>query len=249
MFSKQVMLAVGAVGAALFMSATAKAVTLDQLTGSNFGAQIVVGNVVYSNFSYGGTTPVSSVVVNSDPTGLQFTTNTAGWSTPSGSSIISYDINVTGSSIQTVNLGFTATATGNAVASVGETVTDKVSKKDYSLQVSASGNSKLPSNNTDSVTLNPTSNSLHIIKSIDVASTARVGDDHASGQHLHSERRRQPATGSGAHDTRASASRSRRPGASQEVCPIISVLCDPYGGGPSACRRPASFLDSSGTMG
>jgi len=171
MFSKQVMLAVGAVGAALFMSATAKAVTLDQLTGSNFGAQIVVGNVVYSNFSYGGTTPVSSVVVNSDPTGLQFTTNTAGWSTPSGSSIISYDINVTGSSIQTVNLGFTATATGNAVASVGETVTDKVTKKDYSLQVSASGNSKLPSNNTDSVTLNPTSNSLHIIKSIDVAST------------------------------------------------------------------------------
>ena len=169
MFSKNVLLAAGAVGALLF-TGTVKAVTLDQLTGGSFGGQIVVGDVVYSNFTYGGTTPASDVVVNSSPAGLEFSTNTGGWTTPTGSSVIAYDISVTGNSIETVNLGFTATATGNAVASVGETITDKSTNTDYSLQVATSGMAGFPNNDTDSVTLNPTSNSLHIIKSIDVAS-------------------------------------------------------------------------------
>jgi hypothetical protein len=169
MFSKQFMLAVGAVGAAMFFGASAQAVTLDLLTGSNFGAQIVSGNLVYSNFEYGGTTPASSVVVNQTATGLEF--SSSGWNSASGNSVISYDLAVAGSSIQAVNLGFTATATGDAVASVGETVTDKNTSKNYSLQVTAAGNSSLPSSSSDSVALNPTSNSLHVVKSIDVSET------------------------------------------------------------------------------
>jgi len=168
MFSKSVLLA-GAVGAALFMSASAQAVTLDTLTGSNFGGQIVSGNFIYSNFTYGGTTPSSSVVVNSTATGLEFTTSNGGWTTPSGSSVISYDVTVTSGTVDTVNLGFSATATGDAVASVGETVTDTATHKDYSLQVATSGNSNLPSNSSDSVTLNPATSTLHVVKSIDVA--------------------------------------------------------------------------------
>jgi hypothetical protein len=168
MFSKSFLLA-GAVGAALFMSASAQAVTLDTLTGANFGGQIVSGNFIYSNFTYGGTTPSSSVVVNSTATGLEFTTSNGGWTTPSGSSIISYDVTVTSGTVDTVNLGFSATATGDAVASVGETVTDTATKKDYSLQVDTAGNSNLPSKSTDSVTLTPATSTLHIVKSIDVA--------------------------------------------------------------------------------
>jgi hypothetical protein len=158
------------VGLAAFLAAfigagSAKAVSLDSLIGTS--NQIVVGNTVYSNFSYGGTTPASSVVVTSSSTGLSFTTNTGGWTTPTGNSVISYDVTVTGATVQTVGLGFTATASGGAVASVGETVTDLASKKDYSLQVFTNGTS---GNNTDSVTLNPASARLHVIKSIDVAS-------------------------------------------------------------------------------
>ncbi len=166
MFAKHILLGLGAVGAALILAGTAKAVTLDQLVG---GGQIVVGNVVYSDFTYGGTTPVTDVLVTSSSAGLAFTNNTGAWTTPSGSSVISYDINITGSSIQTVGLDFTASATGGAVASVGETVTDTTNNKDYSLQVNvgAGGNTDVTS---DSVTLDPATNSLHVVKSIDVAS-------------------------------------------------------------------------------
>ena len=52
MFAKHTLLGLGAVGAALILAGTAKAVTLDQLIN---GGQIVVGNTVYSDFSYGGT--------------------------------------------------------------------------------------------------------------------------------------------------------------------------------------------------
>ncbi|HUO08663.1 MAG TPA: PEP-CTERM sorting domain-containing protein [Phycisphaerae bacterium] len=166
MFSKHFLLGLSAVGAAILTAGTAKAVTLDQLAA---GQQIVVGNVVYSNFTYGGTTPVSDVLVTSSSAGLEFTTLTGGWATPTGSSVISYDINITGDTFSAVGLGFTATASGGAVASVGETVTDTTNNKDYSLQVNvgAVGNTDTSS---DSVTLNPTTASLHVIKSIDVAS-------------------------------------------------------------------------------
>ena len=76
---------------------------------------------------------------------------------------------VTGSVVQTVGLGFTATATGGASAFVGETITDKVNNKDYSLQVFTDGSGPLPDTVSSSVTLNPATGSLHVIKSIDVA--------------------------------------------------------------------------------
>ena len=165
MFSKHFLLGLGAVGAALLVAGTAKAVTLDQLTS---GQSITVGSTTYSNFSYGGTTPVSNVVVTTTASGLAFTTNTGGWATPSGSSVISYDITETGNTIQSVGLDFSATASGGAIASVGETVTDLTNKKDYSLQVNVGAGGNTDST-ADSVTLSPTTTSLHVVKSIDIA--------------------------------------------------------------------------------
>lgn len=167
MHSRSLFLGLAVVGAALALAAPARAVSLDSLLGT--GNMIVVGNTVYSNFSYGGTTPASSVVVTESATGLAFTTNTGGWSTPTGSSVISYDIDVTGATIETVGLGFTATATGGAAAFVGETVTDTVGNRDYSLQVFTDGDGPLPDTTSASVTLNPASTSLRVVKSIDVA--------------------------------------------------------------------------------
>jgi len=171
MHSKFLLMGLAAAGAFLFSAGAAKAVSLDTLLGAGPDNMIVVGTTVFSNFSYGGTTPSSSVVVTSSASGLSFTTNTGGWSTPTGSSIISYDVTVTGSTVQTVGLGFTATATGGASAFVGETVTDKANAKDYSLQVFTDGSGGLPDTQTASVTLNPASSTLHVIKSIDVASS------------------------------------------------------------------------------
>jgi len=171
MHSKFLLMGLAAAGAFLFSAASAKAVSLDTLLGAGPDNMIVVNNVVYSNFSYGGTTPSSSVVVTSSASGLTFTTNTGGWITPTGSSVISYDVTVTGSVVQTVGLGFTATASGGASAFVGETITDKVNSKDYSLQVFTDGSGPLPDTQSASVNLNPASASLHVIKSIDVAAS------------------------------------------------------------------------------
>ena len=77
MHSKFLHMGLAAVGAVLFSAASAKAVSLDTLLGAGPGNMIVVGNTVYSNFSYGGTTPSSNVVVTSSTTGLSFTNNTA----------------------------------------------------------------------------------------------------------------------------------------------------------------------------
>lgn len=168
MHSRSLFLGLAAVGAALAFAAPARAVSLDTLL--NSGNMIVAGDTVYSGFTYGGTTPASSVVVTQTATGLSFTTNTGGWSTPTGNSVISYDITVTGATVETVGLGFTATASGGASAFVGETVTDTANKKDYSLQVFTDGTGPLPDTTSDSVTLNPASSTLRVVKSIDVAS-------------------------------------------------------------------------------
>jgi len=150
MFSKTSILGL-AVGAALLLSnAAANAVSLTTLLGSGPDNMIVVGTTVYSNFTYGGTTPSSSVVVNSSPTGLSFTTDTGGWTTPTGSSVIAYDVTVTGNTIGSVGLGFTATASGGASAFVGETITDKNTGKKYNLQVFTDGAGPLPDNSTAS---------------------------------------------------------------------------------------------------
>lgn len=169
MHSRSLFLGLAAVGAALLMAAPAKAVSLDTLLGT--GNMIVSGNMVYSDFTYGGTTPASSVVVTQTDTGLQFTTNTGGWNTPTGSSVISYTVTVTGATVENVGLGFTATASGGAAAFVGETVTDTVNKKDYSLQVFTDGSGGLPDSASSSVALNPAASTLRVVKSIDVAAS------------------------------------------------------------------------------
>lgn len=158
-----------AVGAALMVSGTAKAASLDTLIAAGPNNMIVVGNTVYSNFVYGGVLP-SNVTITTTANGLAFTTTTGGFTTPSGNAVISYDVTITGNIVQSVGLDFTATATGGAAAFVGETVTDLVAQKDYSLHVFTDGVGGLPDNDTASVTLDPASNSLHVVKSIDVAS-------------------------------------------------------------------------------
>ncbi len=168
------------VGIAALTAGTAKAVSMTTLLAGGPDAMIVVGNTVYSNFTYGGTTPASSVVVTSavDGSGVQrlsFTTTTNGWTTPTGSSQIGYDLTVTGNTIQSVGLGFTATASGGAAAYVGETITDTATHKDYSLQVFTDGTGGLADNTTDSVIIDPASATLHILKSIDVATPGDGG--------------------------------------------------------------------------
>jgi hypothetical protein len=167
-----------AVGIAVFAAGTtAKAVSLSTLLGSGPNNIIVAGNTIYSNFSYGGTTPSSDVSVNvtTDAGGnqtLSFTTTTNGWTTPSGSSIIGYDVAITGASVQTVGLGFTATASGGAAAFVGETITDTANSKDYNLNVFTDGPGGRADNTTASVNLNPASSTFHVIKSIDVSTSS-----------------------------------------------------------------------------
>jgi len=167
MHSRSLILGLAAVGAALLAAAPAKAVTLTSLLGT--GQTLVSGNATFSNFVYGGTTPASSVAVNTSATGLTFSTNTGGWTTPNGSSIIQYDVSFSGGNIEAVGLSFSASVTGSATASVGETVTDRANNKDYNLQVFTDGAGPLPDSDTASVTLNPTTNTLHVVKSIDVA--------------------------------------------------------------------------------
>jgi len=169
MHSKALTLGLIVAGTALFGAKSAKAITLDTLLGA--GNQIVVGNEVYSNFTYGGTTPAANVTVTSSTTGLSFT-STGNWTTAnSGNSVISYDVQITGASFQTVGLGFTATASGGANASVGETVTDKTNNKDYSMQVFTDGDGPLADTTSASINLNPQTSSLHVVKSIDVSSS------------------------------------------------------------------------------
>src|SRR5689334_17514971 len=107
MHSKLFLMGLAAAGVA-FMSATpAKAISLDTLLGAGPNNMIVSGNVVYSNFKYGGTTAASSVVVTTTATGLSFTTLTGSWTTPTGSSVISYDVTVNNAVVENVGLGFT----------------------------------------------------------------------------------------------------------------------------------------------
>jgi hypothetical protein len=165
-------------GAALAVAAmgtgTASAISLDTLINAGPNSPIMVGNVVYSGFTYGGTLPASEISVNATPQGLSFTA-TGDWNVTNNNAVIGYTINVTGANIQTVGLDFQATASGGAVASVGETINDTVNNKFYSLQVATDGAGPLPDTTSDSVDLNPTSNALSVVKSIDVAPSPTGG--------------------------------------------------------------------------
>ncbi|MCL2647277.1 MAG: hypothetical protein FWD61_09775 [Phycisphaerales bacterium] len=147
----------------------AQAVTLDSLIG---GGSITVGDLVFSNFNETGTLPASSITVNFTATGIQFTADWNTLSPNSDSSIISYDVApVSGTLVSsTLNMGGNAVV-GDASASVGETIFDLVNSKTYSLQAFDGGPGNPNNSLTDTVTFNPDTTAIHVIKSIDVAAS------------------------------------------------------------------------------
>jgi|SwirhisoilCB3_FD_contig_41_9696928_length_722_multi_12_in_0_out_0_1 hypothetical protein len=173
---KNIMLGLGAaVAVAVMGSGTASAVSLDTLINAGPNSPIVVGNVVFSGFTYGGTLPASAISVNTTAQGLSFTA-AGDWNTTNNNAVIGYTVAITGANIQSVGLDFQATASGGAAAFVGETVTDTANNnKVYNLQVFTDGAGPQPDNSTDSVTLSPSSNALSVVKSIDVAPSANGG--------------------------------------------------------------------------
>jgi len=165
---------VGALGLAV-LSQQARAITLQDLITN--GTPVVSGNLVYTNFSSGGTLPASAVTVNMvSSTGVQFTAN---WNTVTpgaNSSIIGYTIATTpgsGNTISASNLFFAGQViVNNGTAHVGETLHDPVSDKLYSQQVFYDGPGGLPDNLRSTINISPSVTSLNVIKSIDVAAGA-----------------------------------------------------------------------------
>ena len=174
MLSKHIILGLGAVGAAILLAGTANAevVSLDSLAGTS--ATITSNGLVYSNFTYGGSLPASDVLLTTTDSGVQFSTASgSGWTVAANSAVIRYDVTATSGTLNGVGLSFTASASGGAVAAVGETVWDNATPKPntYSLQVTAgTANDK----STDSVTLNPAAATIHVVKSLDIAAPTGV---------------------------------------------------------------------------
>ena len=163
--------ALGVVGALGLLAATqqAQAVTLqDLITG---GGSIAHGSEVYSGFTDGGTLPASDVTVNFTDTGIQFSANWNTLTPGANSSVISYTVSpVSGQVINGADLFFGGQVIiNNATASVGETLTDTATGKDYSLQVFYAGQGGANNNLRDSVVIDPSVTSLRVVKSIDVA--------------------------------------------------------------------------------
>ncbi len=177
MVTKQIRasLLVGALALAGALSAHAAVIAQNLGSIITAGGSITSGNATYSNFVLNGSTiPASNILVNftTTPTSsaITFTPTGGGWKTgtPDDSSQVQFDV-AFATAVQSVGLDFSATASGGASASVGETVTDKLTSKLYSNQVFTDGAGGLPDSFTDSSTLSPSSTSLHILKSIDVA--------------------------------------------------------------------------------
>jgi len=164
---------VGALGLAA-MAQQAQAVTLQDLI--NSGTPVVAGDKIFSDFSSKGSLPASAVTVNFlDSSGVQFTANWNTLAPGANNSVIGYTISVApdaGMSIAGANLFFGGQVVINGgSAFVGETLTDVSTNKDYSLQVYYDGAGGLPDNLRASTTIDPAVQSLHVIKSIDVAAS------------------------------------------------------------------------------
>jgi hypothetical protein len=172
--------ALGVVGALGLLAATqqARATTLADLISGN--TQIVSGNAIYSGFTDGGTLPASDVTVNFTDTGVQFSANWNTLTPGANSSVISYTVTAApGTVINGADLFFGGQViVNNATASVGETLSDSVNNKDYSMQVFYAGKNGANNNLRDSVVIDPTVDSLRVVKSIDVA--ANGSDSFAS---------------------------------------------------------------------
>jgi hypothetical protein len=169
-----VKLAIGAVGALAFFGASANAATLQQLITN--GTPIVSGNVIYSNFSSGGTLPASSITVNFTSTGVQFTGNWNTLTPGANGAVIGYTVAVdptVGGTITGAALFQAGQVVLNGGAThVGETLTDTATNTDYNMQTFYDGPGGLTDNLRDSVTFNPAVTSLDVIKSIDVSGGA-----------------------------------------------------------------------------
>src|SRR5690349_21494764 len=128
--------ALGAVGALAFVASSASAVTLQQLITN--GTPVVSGNVVYSNWSSGGTLPASCINVNFTSTGVQFTANWNNLTPGNDSAVIGYNVAVGtgGGTITGSGLFFGGQVVLNGGAThVGETLSDVNTPNKYSMQV------------------------------------------------------------------------------------------------------------------
>ncbi|HVX85828.1 MAG TPA: PEP-CTERM sorting domain-containing protein [Phycisphaerae bacterium] len=166
---------VGALGLAA-LTQQARATTLADLMS---GGPVVRGNVIYSDFTdnAGGTSspgamlPGSSITVNfSDPAGVSFSGNWNTLAPGANHTAIGYTITTTGNTTLTAGQLFFAgqVVRGNAAAFVGETLTDTVNNQDYSMSVYYDGPNGQADNLRDSVSFNPATTQLKVIKSIDV---------------------------------------------------------------------------------
>jgi hypothetical protein len=170
---------VGALGLAA-LSQQAHATTLADLMAA--GTPVVRGNVVYSNFTdnAGGTSspgamlPGSAITVNfSDPAGVSFSGNWNSLAPGANHTAIGYTITTTnGTTLTGAGLFFGGqVVVGNGAAFVGETLTDVTNNKNYSMQVYYDGANGQTDNLRDSITIDPASTQLNIIKSIDVTAS------------------------------------------------------------------------------
>lgn len=162
---------VGALGLAA-IAQQAQAVTLADLIAN--GTPVVAGDKIFSGFSAGGTLPANAVTVNFvDSSGVQFSGNWNTLTPGANSAVIGYTVAVSptsGNVITGANLFFGGqVVVNNGAAFVGETLTDTVNNKDYSLQVYYDGPGGLADNLRASTTINPNVTTLRVVKSIDVA--------------------------------------------------------------------------------
>jgi hypothetical protein len=162
---------VGALGLAV-LAQQARATTLQDLITN--GTPVVAGNLVFSNFTGGGTLPASAITVNlADSSGVQFTGNWNTLTPGSNSAVIGYTVSTapgSGNTINAANLFFGGQViVNNGAAHVGETLTDVSNNKTYNLQVFYDGPGGLADNLRDSVAIAPSVTSLNIVKSIDVS--------------------------------------------------------------------------------
>jgi hypothetical protein len=147
-------------------SAHAASVTLDTLLS---GGTLIDGNATYSNFTYGGLTDPATVTVTtiSSPTTstIQFGRTSGTWTLSDGNSVVNYHVAFS-TPVTSMGLDFIASASGDAMAHVGETATEPGPIFD-SLQVSTG--SIPPDVFSTSLDFGHDVSSLDIVKSIDTS--------------------------------------------------------------------------------
>jgi hypothetical protein len=161
--------ALAAVGALTFVATqSASAMTLQDLI--NNGAPVTHGNVIYSNWTSGGTLPASSITVNFTNAGVQFTANWNTLTPGNDAAVIGYNASaavgtLTGSGL--FHAGQVVLDGGST--QVDETLTDTGTQNPYSMHVYYDGPGGAADNLSDSVSFNPEVTSLDIVKTINLS--------------------------------------------------------------------------------